>query len=306
MKGLTKTLVALVLVMTLVATMGISAMAADYSTKTVYQADAKIKVVANASGLEEGDIVTYVATTDASDVNENTIVYINQAEADSEGEATFTYTTSVTNIDASMFFGGNTEDTRKEANKEKGYAIEVKVNGTSAGTVYALEQETEERVIRKFNLSGIVNFAGTKVTGVAFEGEKIDAFVADADTLMVSAVINKAGTLDITTDTDVAFVAPKISGSTKIVDGNLVAVAKAVSGSKFGIVLYKDAAPATFAHEVVEGEGYIVLPALGKNVEGIYAVEVEEIAEVLSGSFNVAAYAFNGETAVVSAPVVVE
>ena len=34
MKGLTKTLVALVLVMTLVATMGISAMAADYSTKT--------------------------------------------------------------------------------------------------------------------------------------------------------------------------------------------------------------------------------------------------------------------------------
>ena len=304
MKGLTKTLVALVLVMTLVATMGISAMAADavYSTKTVYQADAKIKVVANASGLEEGDIVTYVATTDASDVNENTIVYINQAEADSEGEASFTYTTSVTNIDASMFFGGSTEDTRKEANEEKGYAIEVKVNGISAGTVYALEQETEEPVIRKFNLSSMVNFAGTKVTGVAFEGEKIDAFVADADTLMVSAVINKAGTLDITTDTDVAFVAPKISASTKIVDGNLVAVAKAVSGAKFGIVLYKDAAPETFAHEVVEGEDYIVLPALGKNVEGIYAVEVQEF----TGEYNVAAYAFNGETPVLSASVAVK
>lgn len=302
MKGLTKTLVALVLVMTLVATMGISAMAADYSTKTVYQADAKIKVVANATGLKEGNIVTYVATTDASDVNENTIVYINQAEADSEGEASFTYTTSVTNIDASMFFGGSTENTRQEADAAEGYAIDVKVNGESVGTVYALEQETEEAVIRKFDLSNMISFAGAKVTGVAFEGAPIEAFVADADTLMVLAVINKAGTLDITTDTDVAFVAPKISTSTKIVNGNLVAVAKAVSGSKFGIVLYKDAAPATFAHEVVEGEGYIVLPALGKNVEGIYAVEVQEFAE----EYNVAAYAFNGETPVLSAPVAVK
>ena len=302
MKGLTKTLVALVLVMTLVATMGISAMAADYSTKTVYQADAKIKVEANATGLTEGDIVTYVATTDVDDVNENTIVYINQAEADEDGNATFTYTTSVTNIDASMFFGGSTETTRKDAKAEAGYAIAVKVNGNDAGTVYALEQETDEAVIRKFDLTGMVSFAGAKVTGVAFNGEPIDAFVADADTLMISAVIKNDGTLDITTDTDVAFVAPKISASTKIVEGNLVAVAKAVSGAKFGIVLYKDAAPATFAHEVVEGEGYIVLPALGKNVEGIYAVEVQEFAE----EYNVAAYAFNGETPVLSAPVVVK
>ena len=87
MKGLTKTIVALVLVMTLVATMGMSAMAAgNYSTKTTYQANGQIKVEAKAMGLEAGDIVTYVATTDAADVNENTIVYINQAEADKDGK----------------------------------------------------------------------------------------------------------------------------------------------------------------------------------------------------------------------------
>ena len=89
MKGLTKTLVALVLVMTLVATMGISAMAANYSTKTVYQANGKISVEANATDLEEGAIVTYVATPDEANVNENTIVYINQAEADENRAAQF-------------------------------------------------------------------------------------------------------------------------------------------------------------------------------------------------------------------------
>lgn len=303
MKGLTKTLVALVLVMTLVATMGISAMAAEYSTKTVYQAEGKISVVAKATDLTAGDIVTYVATTDEENVNENTIVYINQAEADEDGNATFTYTTSVTNIDAAMFFGGSTEASRVAANEEKGYAIEVKINGgDTIETVYALEQDANaDEVIRKFEFTAI-NFAGKIVSGVEFNGEAIEAFAADADTLMVSTdLINADGVLNILTDDDAAtFVAPIISEKTAAVNGDLVAFAQAASGSKFGIVLYKNEAPASFAHDVVVEDDYVVLPALGKNVKGIYAVELQGYAEYLGADVNVAAYAFDGANVVVS------
>lgn len=302
MKGLTKTLVALVLVMTLVATMGISAMAADYSTKTVYQAEGKISVEANATGLTEGNIVTYVATTDANDVNENTIVYINQAEADEDGNATFTYTTSVTNINASMFFGGSTEATRKAAKADGDYAITVTVNGNEAGTVYAAEQAADAGVvIRKFNLSGIANLSAAGIQSVSFNKEEIEDFAVAATTLIVSTdKINAAGTLDIVTTDAQEFTAPKISAATAVKGGNLIAVAKAPAGEKFGIVIYKNEVPAITANEVVEGEDFIVLPALGKNVDGIYAVEVEAIAEVLAAPFNVKAYAFDNATCVFS------
>ncbi len=303
MKGLTKTIVALALVMTLVATMGISAMAAgNYTTKTVYQAEGKISVEANATGLQEGDIVTYVATTDEANVNENTIVYINQAEADKDGKASFTYTTDVTNIDAAMFFGGSTEDTRVAADEEAGYAINVTVNDEFVATVNVPEQETTEAVIRKFELPSAI-FAGVKVTGVTFENEAIGAFAADADTLMVSTnLIKENGTLNIIAEETAEFIDPKISASTAVVGNNLVAVAKAVSGSKFGIVMFKGTAPASFEHKPTEDKAnnFVVLPALGKNADGIYAVELEGYAEFIGADVKVAAYAFNGEKVVVS------
>ena len=306
MKGLTKTIVALVLVMTLVATMGMSAMAASYSTKTTYLKDGMISVEANASVLNPGDIVTYVATTDASDVNENTIVYINQAEADENGTAQFKYTTKVTNINASMFFGGSTESTRQEAKHADDYVINVTVNGTEAGTVYAAKQAADAGVvIRKFDLSSIANFSAVEITEVKFGDEIIADFAVASKTLIVSTdKINANGTLAITTTGAPEFVAPKISATTAVTaEGNLVAVAKALVGEKFGIVLYKGEIPTITSNEVVTADDYVVLPALGKNVDGIYAVEVENVAEFLAGEFNVAAYAFNGEAAVVSVPV---
>lgn len=297
MKGLTKTIVALVLVMTLVATMGMSAMAASYSTKTTYLKDGMISVEANASVLNPGDIVTYVATTDASDVNENTIVYINQAEADETGTAQFKYTTKVTNINASMFFGGSTESTRQEAKHADDYAINVTVNGTEAGTVYAAKQATDAgTVIRKFDLASIASFSAVEITEVKFGDEIIADFAVAATTLIVSTdKINADGTLAIKTTGAVEFVAPKISGTTAVEAGNLVAVAKAPAGEKFGIVLYKTDVPEITVSEVKEGTDYVVLPALGKNVDGIYAVEVEAVSEILAAPFNVKAYAFDGD-----------
>ena len=305
MKGLTKTIVAIALVTTLIATMGMSAMAAaTYTTKTTYQANGKISVEANATGLEEGDIVTYVATTDATDVNENTIVYINQAEADSEGKASFTYTTSVTNIDADMFFGGSKENTRVAAKHADDYVITVTVNGTEAGSVYAAQQaEGAGVVIRKFDLSGIANFSAVEITSVAFGKKAIADFCVAADTLIVSTdAINESGTLAITTTAAPKFTAPKISGTTKVTDaGNLIAVAKAPAGKQFGIVVYTtEQKPTITAHTYTQDKGLLVLPALGKNVEGIYAVEVEAIKEFIGDKFNVAAYAFNGTEAELS------
>lgn len=302
MKGLTKTIVALVLVMTLVATMGISAMAANYSTKTVYQANGKISVEANATDLEEGAIVTYVATTDEANVNENTIVYINQAEADENGAAQFKYTTEVTNINASMFFGGSTESTRQKAKNAEDYVIAVTVNDKAAGTVYAAKQADDaDVVIRKFDLSGIANLSAAGIKSVSFNGEAIADFAVASKTLIVSTdKIDADGTLAITTTDAVEFVAPKISGSTTVKEGNLVAVAKAPAGEKFGIVLYQNEVPEITVSEVKEGTDYVVLPALGKNVDGIYAVEVEAVSEILAAPFNVKAYAFNGDTCMFS------
>ena len=307
MKGLTKSIVALALVITVLATMGMSAMAAAYSTKTIYQADNKISVEANATGLKAGDIVTYVATTDEADVNENTIVYINQAEADEDGAAQFTYTTEVTNINASMFFGGSTENTRVAAKHAEDLAISVTVNGEAKGPVYAAKQATSDLVvIRKFDLSGIASFSAVEITSVKFGETAITDFCVAEDTLIVSTdAINADGTLAITTTAAPEFTAPKISATTAVADGNLVAVAKAPAGEKFGIVLYTgDTKPTAFAHAVnadtYTTDGYLVLPALGKNVDGIYAVELQGYAEYLTAPFNVAAYAFNGAAAEVS------
>ena len=296
MKGLTKSIVALTLVITVLATMGMSAMAASYSTKTTYLAGDKVSVVANATEVTPGAIVTYVATTDANDVNEGTIVYINQAEADEDGKAEFSYTTSVTNINAAMFFGGSTEDTRVAAEHADDYVITVAINGVAAETkTYAAQQAVDAGpVIRKFDLTDIASLAGVKVTGVEFNNTAIEDFCADATTLMVSTeLINADGVLNILTAEDAEFVAPKISETTAKDGENLVAVAKAVSGDKFGIVLYKGEKPAITSNEVVTTADYVVLPALGKNVAGIYAVELQGFAEFLKAPFNVAAYAYN-------------
>ena len=309
MKGLTKTIVALALVITVLATMGMSALAATgtYSTKTIYQADNKISVVANASNLAQGDIVTYVATTDANDVNENTIVYLNQTVADASGAAQFTYTTDVTDINASMFFGGSKEPTRVFANRVDELEIAVTLNNETIGTVHAAKQETNDLVvIRKFDLSSIANFSATEITAVSFDGTPIENFYVDATTLIVSTnVINKNGTLAITSTDAASFADPTISRTTKVEGGKLIAVAKAPVGEKFGIVLYTGAAPTITTHAVAEESSYVVLPALGKNVDGIYAVEVEAYAESIGAKVNVAAYAFDGNTCVLSDAVTV-
>ena len=302
MKGLTKSIVALALVITVLATMGMSALAADYSTKTIYQAEGKISVEANATGLQEGDIVTYVATTDEADVNENTIVYINQDEADAEGKAKFTYTTEVTNINASMFFGGSKENTRVEAKHAEDLVINVTVNGEAKGTVYAAKQETEDLVvIRKFDLSGMADFSAVEITGVEFAEAVIEDFAVAGATLIVSTdKINANGTLAITTTAAPDFIEPKISATTAVEGANLVAVAKAPAGEKFGIVLYKDGAQVVIDGTVKTEDDYVVLPALGKNVDGIYAIELQGFAEYLAAPFMVKAYAYDGTDYVMS------
>ena len=306
MKGLTKSIVALALVVAVLATMGMSAMAEKaYSTKTIYQADNKISVEAKAAGLEPGDIVTYVATTDEADVNENTIVYINQDEADAEGKAKFTYTTEVTNINASMFFGGSTENTRQSATAEGGFNVTVKI-GEKQKDVSVLEQADENTVVvRKFDLSDFADFSAKDIVAVTFEGTPIaeNAFCVDATTLMVSTnLINKAGVLEITTKEAAAFEKPRISDTTEVKEGNLIAVAKAPAGKQFGIVVYTgEVKPTITSHAYTQETGLLVLPALGKNVEGIYAVEVEAIEEFIgSKTFNVAAYAYDGTGYVMS------
>ena len=321
MKGLTKTIVALVLVITVLATMGMSAMAAQvgtYSTKTTYKADGQISVTATASNLEEGDIVTYVATTDASDVNENTIVYINQAEVETGNtEATFEYTTPVTNIDAAMFFGGSKEETRVEVDGLDadsdilGYDLTVKFVGAEKDDVVVTVPEQENgvtSVIRKIEL-GVDVLAGLKVTSLTIGETSItDGFAADADTIIVNTNLINAAGLTMTVNCEAADNLPPVMGDeTKKVDGTITAYAKAPAAERFGVVMYTnsglDVESVITKHEVIEGENksYVVLPALGKNVNGIYSVELQSYTDWLAdGTVYVKAYAFDGTTATVS------
>lgn len=322
MKGLTKTIVALALVIAVLATMGMSAMAEQvgtYSTKTTYKADGQISVTAKASNLEEGDIVTYVATTDASDVNEKTIVYINQAEVETgKTEATFEYTTPVTNIDASMFFGGSKEETRVEVDGVDtdsdilGYDLIVKFEGAEIDEVLVTvpEQETGvTSVIRKIELGSDV-LAGLKVTSLAIGTEAItDGFAADADTIIVNTGLINATGLTMTVNCAKADDLPPVMGfETQLVDDTITAYAKAPAAKRFGVVMYTnselDVEAVITKHEVIEDENksYVVLPALGKNVDGIYSVELQDYTDWLTeGIVYVKAYAFDGTAATVSA-----
>lgn len=296
MRGL-KTAVSVVAAASLLVS-SMSAMAASYTTKTTYKANGKIAVQAKATGLNEGDVVTYVATT-SDNVTEDSVVYLNQGKADTTGNVTFNYTTDVTNIDASMFFGGSTEST-KQAASEEGYTITVKV-GENTETVVVPEYDNAGTVIRKISLNNI-SLSGKKVTGISFEGAAISEYAANADTIVLyTDAINRNGTLTVTAEEDTEAFSKPVLGSVAAIDanGNLTVAAKAVSGSTFGIVLYKDSEPSVSAPATASfGTNQIVLPALGKNAEGIFAIVYEGLTTDLTDytGWNVKAYALNGGT----------
>lgn len=303
MKGLTKTIVAIALVTTLIATMGMSAMAAaTYTTKTTYQADGKISVEANASGLEAGDIVTYVATTDATDVNENTIVYINQAEVETgKTSVKFNYSTEITNINASMFFGGSTENERKGATAE-GYELNVAIAGKDTVKVIVPEQNTEDEIIRKIELGSDL-LAGMKVKSLEIGDIVIhDGFAADADTIIVKTnAINKDDLTLTVNAVKAEDMRVSIGKGTTKDENNITAYAKAINGDSFGVVIYAkdvDVNKLTYGSEVVADaeKKYVILPALGKNADGVYGVELQGYSEWISDPAFVKAYAVSGDT----------
>ncbi|MBO5098655.1 MAG: hypothetical protein J6C16_00645 [Clostridia bacterium] len=217
-----------------------------------------------------------------------------------------------------MFFGGSKEETRVEVDGVDadsnilGYNLTVVLTdgtGTDSVTVVVPEQETTDlEVVRKIEL-GSDFLAGRKITDIKVGETPVDAYAADADTIIVKTdLINEEGlTMTVTYDAETAL-SPVMGVETKKVDGTITAYAKAPAAKRFGVVMYTnqalDVATVITRHEVIEdaNKAYVVLPALGKNVDGIYSVELQDYTDWLTeGTVYVKAYAFDGTAATVSA-----
>ena len=290
-KRIFKVASALALVVALLVSTGVVSFAATYTTTTTYKNQDTIEVTATASGLDAGDMATYVAYNNDS-FNEANAVYIDQATADGENDVEFTYQTSSDNVKATVKFGGSTESAARDAAIE-GYTVNVTVNGEAKGSVivHEVDMDTYDSDYLAREIPVAIP-AGEAVDSVKVNDVAVDVwYVKDGVVVIYSNVILADANVAITTK---AATAKVVLGTVKAEAGKITAFARATCAddADYGIIIGGDA---TLTNAVAwnAAENYetaVKLPALGLGNDGGFCVEVEDTA-IVAGDYKVAAYA---------------
>lgn len=286
----------LALTVALLVSSAVVSFAATYTTTTTYLNQDTIEVTSVASGLESGDMATYVAYNNDG-FNEANAVYIDQATANETGEVSFTYQTSSDNVKATVKFGGSTETEAKDAEFE-GWTISVQVDDGAAVSTQVAKKAAEypdEYLVREIEA---VIPAGKAIEQVALNGEAIDVWYAkDGSIFVCTPALAEGDEIVITTKEAAAEV---VLGTVKSDAANTVtAFAKATCAqdADYGIIIGGDATLAD-AKAWNEADNYataVKLPALGMGEDGGFCVEVEDAA-FAQGTYKVAAYAGSAVT----------
>ena len=290
-KRIFKVASALALTVALLVSSAVVSFAAEYKTTTKYLNQNTIEVTSVASDLKSGDMATYVAYNNDS-FNEANAVYIDQATANGTDDVTFTYQTNSDNVKATVKFGGSTETSAKDADKE-GYTVNVTVNGEAAGSVIVPEVDMttydSEYLAREIPVTVAAGYA---VDSVAVNGDPVDVwYVKDGVVVIYSNVILDDAEVAITTK---AVDATVVLGTVKAEAGKITAFARATCAddADYGILVGGDAT-LEGAKAWNEAENYntaVKLPALGMGNDGGFAVEVQDEL-IVAGEYKVAAYA---------------
>ncbi len=281
--------------MIVVAMSCMSVFANDYTTKTEYVGTAdkpEVTVTATAANVPSGDSVTYVAYNGTTP-DEKNIVHINQdiSNDDNNGVITFEYTTTLNNIGSTQVFGGTTSGTQIPV-ADGMYKASVVIEDTETEVYFDsyAENTTPYIVAREFSLG---DYSGA-IENVLVDGETVDFIVNEGIVTMYTDKIDSDGcTITVTTTrpriTSAALGIGEGSGSCFVVncktDLNV--------GSSYGVLVCKDGK----FNDIVEYEGItedydwenktIAFPALGKNKNGVYAVEFSNFE---AGTYHFAAY----------------
>lgn len=286
----------LALTVALLVSSAVVSFAATYTTTTTYLNQDTIEVTSVASGLESGDMATYVAYNNDG-FNEANAVYIDQATANETGEVSFTYQTSSDNVKATVKFGGSTETEAKDAEFE-GWTISVQVDDGAAVSTQVAKKAAEypdEYLVREIEA---VIPAGKAIEQVALNGEAIDVWYAkDGSIFVCTPALAEGDEIVITTKEAAAEV---VLGTVKSDAANTVtAFAKATcaQNADYGIIIGGDAtlADAKAWNEADDYATAVKLPALGMGEDGGFCVEVEDAA-FAQGTYKVAAYAGSAVT----------
>ena len=290
-KRIFKVASALALTVALLVSSAVVSFAAEYKTTTKYLNQNTIEVTSVASDLKSGDMATYVAYNNDS-FNEANAVYIDQATANGTDDVTFTYQTNSDNVKATVKFGGSTETSAKDADKE-GYTVNVTVNGEAAGSVIVPEVDMttydSEYLAREIPVTVAAGYA---VDSVAVNETPVDVwYVKDGVVVIYSNVILDDAEVAITTK---AVDATVVLGTVKAEAGKITAFARATCAddADYGILVGGDAT-LEGAKAWNEAENYntaVKLPALGMGNDGGFAVEVQDEL-IVAGEYKVAAYA---------------
>lgn len=288
---------------------GVSAVTVQ--TSTAYQAS-DIKVTTTVSATTDGELngttLTYLAH-DAGEVTEGSqIVYVDQIVADAESE-TFEYVTQYSKIGSTVKVGGRTSaGTALSVNTGVIPGVELTVDGVAVtDAVFTVVTEDADGYTADDDLVKITSEAFTGVTGIASmtgSGTTIpeDSYFVGKDcvwvkygVLNVSKESGLAITLDTTTTPDVATAALGYKMNNDTDGPSAIAVGQALGTvAEYGIVYSADAkidaAPVAYADVTAVGD--VAFPALGKGSNGLYAVEVYNVADfvgTLSGNMVYAA-----------------
>ena len=287
-KRIFKVASALALTVALLVSSAVVSFAANYTTTTKYLNQNTIEVTSTASGLEEGDMATYVAYNDT--FSEANAVYIDQATANGTDDVTFKYQTNSDNVKATVKFGGSKEEAAQDATFT-GYAVNVTVDGADAGVVRVPEVDADydsEYLAREIP---VAIEAGKAVKSVKVNGEEVAVwYVKDGVVVIYSNVILADANVEITTDAAKATV---MLGTVKAEAGKITAFAKATcaADTEYGILIGgTDVEGAKNWNEASDYSTTVKLPALGMGNDGGYCVEVEDEA-IVAGDIVVAAYA---------------
>lgn len=286
----------LALTVALLVSSAVVSFAATYTTTTTYLNQDTIEVTSVASGLESGDMATYVAYNNDG-FNEANAVYIDQATANGTDDVVFTYQTDADNVKATVKFGGSTETEAKDAEFE-GWTISVKVDDGEAVSTQVAKKAADypdEYLVREIEA---VIPAGKAIEQVALNGEAIDVWYAKDGSIFVCTPELAEGDAIVITTKDAA--AEVVLGTVKSDAANTVtAFAKATCAqdADYGIIIGGDAtlAGAKAWNEADDYATAVKLPALGMGEDGGFCVEVEDAA-FAQGTYKVAAYAGSAVT----------
>jgi len=266
----------------------------NYLTTTEYDLSDpnKVKVTSQVMGAEENEQITYLAYN-GENPDSDTIVYIDQAEAEN-GSCTFTYVTTKDKITGSVIkFGGTSLQTADEGGSIPGpyprVVVTINTDNGEGGTVNgeSVGYTSTDTNVFVFEPKSGYYLASVIVNGVPVTNEIINSYTFSDNNEFDN-------TLEVTFSQDEKRIVGKVETNEDLTGETryITAIAKVIAGQSddYGILF---STTVNGEDLIVGGEGVEKLRALGKNADGEFAIKIiDESGKLLNsdGTYYIRTY----------------